>query len=265
MHKKEFNGIPIRYEDSGEGFPVVMLHGYLESLNIWDDFACKLSEKYRVITIDIPGHGESGVIGEVHSMDKMAEMLNKVLDELGIKKCVLIGHSMGGYVTLAFLEHHPEKLAGFSLFHSKPQADSEEAANNRERQIHLIDEGKKEAVYNSGVPVRFADDNLQSLSDEVAYAKKMAFDMPDEGVKALLRGMKERPDREKLLEKTNLPFLFILGKKDNLIPYPDILDDTALPANTQIEVLENSGHMGFIEEPKESLQIISNFVDSVKE
>ena len=104
----EFNGGKIYYNDIGEGTPVVLLHGYLESSDIWDDFAKKLSEKYRVISVDLPGHGMSGSYGSTHTMEFMANIVKELLDTLGIKKVFLTGHSLGGYVTLAFLELFPE-------------------------------------------------------------------------------------------------------------------------------------------------------------
>jgi pimeloyl-ACP methyl ester carboxylesterase len=258
--KIPFKGVTIRFEDYGEGFPVVLLHGYLESLNIWDDFTCPLCEHVRIITIDLPGHGESGIIGEIHSMETMAEAVKSVLDFLKIEKCMMTGHSMGGYVTLAFLEKYPERLAAFSLFHSKPQADTEMATANRIREIELVKEGKKELIYTINIPKSFANDNLEKYSQQIEYARKIASATPGEGIIAALNGMMARPSRETLLANTTLPFLYILGKKDNYLPYETILSTTKLPLNTTLITLESSGHMGFIEEKKKCLDGIIKFI-----
>ncbi len=119
-----FRNKTIRVSDEGKGNAVVFLHGYLESLDIWDGFYERFALHYRVVRIDIPGHGESGVVAKVHSMDLMAEAVETVLQHLGIEKCVLAGHSMGGYVSLAFLAHFSKYLAGVCLFHSSPFAEA---------------------------------------------------------------------------------------------------------------------------------------------
>ncbi|MBN2520471.1 MAG: alpha/beta hydrolase, partial [Bacteroidales bacterium] len=174
LKKIVYKGISVRFDDGGEGMPVVFLHGYLESLNIWDDFVCPLSEKYRIITIDLLGHGETGHIGEVSTMEFMAETVKAVLDFLHIDKIVLIGHSMGGYATLAFLELFSEKLTGFSLFHSKAQPDSPAAVENRLKSIQLVKEGKKVMIVNTNIPNGFANDNLEKLKPEIEFAKQIA-------------------------------------------------------------------------------------------
>lgn len=259
-----YKNISIRFDDGGEGIPVVLLHGYLESLNIWDGIACKLSEKYRVIAIDLPGHGETGIIEEASSMEFMAETVKVVLDYLQIEKCILFGHSMGGYATLAFLERYPERLLGFSLFHSKPQADTEVAVENRRRSIGLIQQGKKKLIVNTNVPNSFANDNIDKFKDELEFAKKIAMHTPDEGIIAALKGMMHRPSREKILFGTSLPFLFILGKKDNFLPFNDIYSLTKMPAKGEYLILENSGHMGFIEEKENALKGMFYFIEKHK-
>ena len=122
------------YTDQGNGKIIVLLHGYLESLEIWEPFANQLAKKYRVLCFDIPGHGESETISEQHTMEILAETLSEALKQLNINKCFMIGHSMGGYVTLIFNKLSPEKLNGFSLFHSQPYADSEETKKKRKRE-----------------------------------------------------------------------------------------------------------------------------------
>ena len=259
-----YKNISIRFDDGGEGIPVVLLHGYLESLSIWDDFVCPLSEKYRIITIDLPGHGETGIIEDIASMEFMAEIVKAVLDFLEIEKCILIGHSMGGYATLAFLELYPERLLGFSLFHSKPHPDNPAAIVNRKRAIELIKESKKELIVNTNVPLGFANSNLEKMEEEVEFAKQIARKTPDEGVIYALNAMMLRPSREKLLRETDLPCLFILGKLDNYITFNDIYPTFKLPKNGRFFILENSGHMGFLEEKEKALEGVISFIESCK-
>jgi pimeloyl-ACP methyl ester carboxylesterase len=122
-----YKGGEIHYSVTGNGFPVVLLHGYLESSEVWDGFVKRLSSRFKVISIDLPGHGLSSVYGEIHTMEFLATAVKELTDSLNLKKIFLTGHSLGGYVTLAFLEFFPEYLSGYCLFHSQPFADSEEA------------------------------------------------------------------------------------------------------------------------------------------
>ena len=264
IKKITYKNISIRFDDGGEGTPVVLLHGYLESLHIWDDLACPFSEKYRVISIDLPGHGETGIIGDTSSMEFMAEVVKEVLDHLKIDKCIFFGHSMGGYAALAFLELFPERLIGFSLFHSKPQPDPPAAIENRKRGINLVNEGKKELVVNTNVPMAFADANLEKFKKEIEYAKQIGRKTPNEGIKAALKGMMERPSREDILMNTNFPVLLILGKQDNYIPFVTMYEQIKIPKKGIHLILEKSGHMGFIEEKEKSLEGVMSFIESCK-
>src|SRR6056297_1337858 len=159
--------ISIHFSDSGQGTPVVLLHGFMENLMVWDDFAKELAASTRVIAIDLPGHGKTECFGETCTMDQMAKVVKAVLDHLSIEKCYLIGHSMGGYVTLAFAENHPERLWGFSLFHSVATPDTEEKKKARQQTINKINEDKKDEVILSHVPKTFATDNLDTFRKKI--------------------------------------------------------------------------------------------------
>jgi pimeloyl-ACP methyl ester carboxylesterase len=256
-----FRNTSIRYKAEGTGRAILLLHGYLESLDIWHEFSGKLNKKFTVISIDLPGHGLSGIIANAHTMEIMAEAVNAVLNELNIKKCVLIGHSMGGYVTVAFADLFPDKLYGYCLFHSTPFADTEEKKQNRNREIELVNQGKKELIFNTNVPKAFANDNLDRLKSDVERALEIAANTVDDGIKAILEGMKQRPDRSDILASSNIPVLLILGKKDNYIPFNVIMEKIRLSDKGELFILENSGHMGFIEETEKSLSALTSFAE----
>ena len=147
---------------------VVLLHGYLESMFVWDDFVPLLYKRVRVVTLDLPGHGISEVRGECHSMEYLADVVRDALQALGIARCTLVGHSMGGYVALAFCERHPEMLDGLVLFSSTPNADTEEKRENRRREIALVRAGKKEQLARVAPGAGFAADNRQRMADAIA-------------------------------------------------------------------------------------------------
>ena len=259
----KYKNANIRYKDQGKGIPIILLHGYLESLEIWDGFAAELIHKYRIVSIDIPGHGASGILGEIHTMEEMAGCVNYFLEILAIEKCILIGHSMGGYIVMAFLKLYAEKLLAFSLFHSTPFADTEEKKQNRDREIELIKEGKKETIYKMNIPKMFADDNLYDFNEKINEIILTAQKMPEKGIIALLNGMKNRSDHYEMLKNTNLPFLLILGKKDNYIPYETVSERIGFTRNMTKLILENSGHVGFIEEKDKSVLGVIRFIENL--
>lgn len=260
MAETQFKGKKINYTIQGEGEPLVLIHGYLESLKIWDEFAEDLANDFKVIRMDLPGHGASEVIQETHDMELQAGAVKTVLDKNQIDSATVIGHSMGGYVTLAFTDLYPETASHFSLFHSHPFPDSEQVRQNRQNAIENIKAGKKEEICRSHVPKTFADDNLKAFSSHMERAQNIALQTPEEGIIANLKGMMKRPDRSKLVKETKKPFLLIAGKKDNFIDYQTVIPKIEFPEKGEKTTLEYSGHMGFIEEKQRALNIIREFM-----
>ncbi len=245
-----YREIDLVYSDSGEGPCIVLLHGYLESGEIWNHFVDQFSGACRFIVPDLPGHGASGTWGKTHSMDDLARAVHSILEAEGIGKVFLAGHSMGGYVTMAFAALFPEKLLAYSLVHSTPFADTQEKQEMREREISLILCGKKRQIILVNIPKAFASDNLERMSREVEVAKQIALENPDKGVIALLNGMKERSDRTETMQDPSIPLLLIGGMKDNYIPVEVFDRLNSLAPHATVLRLEESGHMGFMEEPE---------------
>jgi pimeloyl-ACP methyl ester carboxylesterase len=236
----------------------VLLHGFLENKNIWKNFARRLSPSFRVLTIDLPGFGESEFIGEIHSMDEMAETVRAVMKAAGINSCVMAGHSMGGYVALAFAEKYPRMLKGFVLFHSHAGADSPEAAENRERTIAVVEKDHHGFIKNF-IPGLFDPTNVKKFGPEIAELGEMADKTPKAGIIAALRGMKIRPDRQHVLMNAKVPVLFIVGKNDSRIPMEVIMPQALLPAHSEVLLLDHTGHMGFIEAKEKTFACIRGF------
>lgn len=256
-------GKKIFYTDRGTGQVVVLLHGYLETSDVWDGFGDKLSDKFRVIVPDLPGHGRSDIISEVHTMELMAGILLELILSKDISSFFLVGHSLGGYVALAFAELFPERLSGYCLFHSHPFADSPEALKKREREIKLVQGGRKDMMYPDNVAKMFADVNLDKFSVAHERSKEIAFSLTGEGIIAVLRGMIARPSRLAVLEEGKVPCLLILGAMDNYIGYKSVQSAVRLPVNARVIVLENSGHMGFVEEEERSVKVIEDFIKNL--
>lgn len=257
-------GCALRVRESGEGSPtVVLIHGYLESLDVWEDFQKNLSHHLRVVSLDLPGHGISEVKGEVHSMEFMADTVHAALETLGVGKTVITGHSMGGYVALEYLRKYPESVSGIALFHSGPNADSEEKRADREREISLILGGKKELIARMFPQVGFAPGNRKRLAGKIEELADQITLTEDEGIIAALRGMAERRDSNEVLRLSKVPQLVIFGRHDEYIS-PGTAEAAAKEhPQAHVAWLENSGHMGFVEEPDKSLEIMLDFLKTL--
>jgi pimeloyl-ACP methyl ester carboxylesterase len=253
----------IHFTDSGRGNVIVLLHGYLESSEVWNGFEKKLASEFRVISVDFPGHGLSDVYGDTQTMEFMAGIIKELLDSLKIKRAFLAGHSLGGYVILAFLELYADYLTGYCLFHSHPFPDSTETLDKREREIKIVRSGKKELMYPENVMKMFAPSNLEKHSEALQRSKDIASQIPGEGIIAVLKGMMTRPSRLSIMEEGRVPCLWILGLMDSYIPYDIIQTKVSLPANAKVIVLKNSGHLGFIEEEDLSVKIVIEFVEKL--
>lgn len=255
-------GRNIWYTDNGKGFPVVLVHGYLESSEIWNGFSESLaSSGFRVIAIDLPGHGRSEVYSETHSMEMMAGIIRELLENLGLGKVFLIGHSLGGYVTLAFLDLYPDLLSGYCLFHSHPLPDSPEVVLNRKKTIATVLAGKKDLIVPDSIERMFASLNLKKFDDAVKRSKRIASTIPETGIIAILKGMIQRPSRVAVMEEGRVPCLWMLGMMDNYIDYGVIREKVKLPGNAKIILLTNSGHMGFVEEEEQSVETVTEFIN----
>lgn len=255
-----YKNTKISYSDTGKGSAIVLLHGFLENQSMWQDLVPELSKKNRVITIDLLGHGESGCLGYVHSMEENAEIVHAVLSKLKIRKAIIVGHSMGGYVALAFAEIYPTNVKGLVLQNSTSKADSEERKANRDRAIKAV---KKEytTFVRLSITNLFSEENREKMIDEIEKVKIEALKTPLQGIVASLEGMKIRKDRETLLRSATFPMMLILGKKDGVLNYEDNLKQIE---NTNVKLITfPDGHMSHIENREELKKVLLDFFKGV--
>lgn len=251
----------LNYKIIGDGNPIVLLHGYLENMKMWEDYAEELSKDYQVIIVDLPGHGESETFDEIHTMELLAGQVNQTLGFLGISEALIVGHSMGGYVTLALADFYFERVKGFILMNSSSLADTEEKKDLRQRTLGMVDESQ-ETIVKMSIPRLFNEKNLDRLKEEREFAKKMALETPLKGVKSAIRGMKARPDRTYVLDEFRGEIGIILGKFDRAIPPEEF--KKVIPKKDNISVLElDTGHMAYLEAPKETLEFIHGMARKV--
>jgi len=258
----KFQNQPIRYKTEGLGNVVVLLHGFLESLEIWNSFSEMLSKYFNVISIDLPGHGESGSVGEIHSMDLMAETVKAVLDHLKIEHCVIAGHSMGGFVAVHFASKFPERVKGFGFFHSNADADSPEAKNNRNRTIAILNKNYISWV-NQFIPDLFAPCNKDKYIPEIKQLQQIAGKMNASQIIAAQMGMRDRESKLAFLETTDLPVFYIIGKDDIKMVVSKVMEQVVLPQHCELLLLANVGHMGFIEAKETTMNFLHGFISTV--
>lgn len=252
---------PMHVADSERGDKcVVLLHGYLESMIVWDEFVSLLTPHFRVVTLDLPGHGISLVKGEVHTMEYLADCVGQTMEALGIERYSVVGHSMGGYVSLAMLDKYSDRLDSVTLLSSTTTRDTDEKCDRRRREIELVKAGKKSMMARLVPHAGFAPQNVKRLKDRVEDMEELILITEDEGVIAILGGMIERKDRDEQLRNSPVRHMFIFGRHDFYIPneVAEELERTHPEARTTW--LSESGHMGFIEESEKCAQAIIDFI-----
>ena len=246
-HTFEFKGKTINYQDEGNGeVTLVLLHGYMNSLEVWKYFVMEYMNSMRVIAVDLIGHGESETVEEISTMELQAQMVKSLLDKLGVKHCVMCGHSMGGMITLAFAEYYPQMLKGYCLMNSQALADNEKGKNNRLRACELIDNDRIKFIVDF-IPNLFAKENRIKYSSEIEELKSIALNTPKQGIIAAQKGMIHRKDRCNVLAQSTCPVLFISGKEDIRIYTETLYAQACFPAHSETMILP-TGHMSFIED-----------------
>lgn len=253
-----YKNTEVHYTSHGKGRVVVLLHGFLENTTMWHDVVNDLSARYRVITIDLLGHGKSDNVGYIHSMEDQAHMVKAVMDSLGLRRYVLIGHSMGGYISLSFAQHFLENLKGLCLMNSTPLADSPEKKINRDRAIEAVKQNHKTFIRMS-IPNLFAPYNVSKFKDEINEVIGEALQMQPQGIIASLEGMKLRRNKAEVLHKIPVPTLLIMGENDGAIDFK-ATKESVEATSTEIEIFAD-GHMSHIENKSALIETLHRFVN----
>jgi len=254
----KFKETTVFYTDTGKGNSVVLLHGFLENNTMWNTVVEKISKRNRVICIDLLGHGKTGSIGYIHSMEEMAEAVKTVLQELKIRRAIFIGHSMGGYVALAFAEKYPKNVKGLCLLNSTSQADSEERKKLRLRANEMAKENY-ETLVKMSIGNLFAEQTREQFSEVIDKIRIEALKTPVRGYIAASEGMRLRENKEAVLQTIDKR-LMIAGKQDSILNYESVVKESNR-TNTPLVELPN-GHMSHIEAKEELLEALTNFVKS---
>lgn len=239
-----FKETKISYTDVGAGPALILLHGFLENKKMWNNYTFQLSKNNRIITLDLLGHGQSGCVGYIHTMELQAEMIFALITNLGVDKASFVGHSMGGYIALAFAEKYPDCMHSLVLLNSTSVDDSADQKINRDRAIKAVKLNLVTFVCLS-IANLFSKKNKSLLHTEIENTKLEALKTPIQGVIAALEGMKIRKNRTSVLKSASYPITLILGKQDPVLDY----NETILQiADTQVKLITFAdGHMSWIE------------------
>lgn len=252
----------IHYAVTGNGKPVVLLHGFGENSDVWKNQVDYLKDSYQLIIPELPGSGQSALTSDM-SIEGMAGVIKQILDKEKIEKCTLVGHSMGGYITLAFAEQYPERLIGFGLFHSTAYADSEEKKATRKKGIAFIEEHDAFEFLKTATPNLFSartkEERPEIIDQQIAGLRNF---LPSSLV-SYYQAMMQRPDRTHVLKTRAVPVLFIMGEDDNAIPIKDVLEQCHLPGKSYIHVFNYSGHMGMLEEADKTNRALAQFLSEI--
>jgi pimeloyl-ACP methyl ester carboxylesterase len=252
----------IFYHSTGKGKPVMFVHGFGEESSVWNKQAAVLENNYKLIIPDLPGSGKSEMIDDM-SMEGMAEVLHSIIHEENIDRCTVIGHSMGGYITLALVENYWNHVNAFGLFHSTAFADSEEKKAIRKKGIEFIKQHGAFEFLKTTTPNLFSPETKTENPELIIDFIKPLSQFSPEVLIAYYEAMMQRPDRVSLLENKSCPVLFIAGKYDAAIPLNDVLKQCHLPEKSYFHILKKSGHMGMIEEPLNTSRILEEFLSSL--
>ncbi|MBI1780103.1 MAG: alpha/beta hydrolase [Sphingobacteriales bacterium] len=262
----------VYYNVIGSGKPVVPVHGFGEDSEVWKYQVDFLKDKFQLIIPDLPGSGlskvdswsrsGSGTVGSNYlSIEWLADCIKAILDTENISSCSLIGHSMGGYITLAFAEKYPDLLNKFGLLHSTAYADSEEKIQTRRRGIEFIKEHGAYAFLKQSTPnlfgKKFSEEHPEAITELIERNKLFAAEALIQYYEAMIA----RPDRTAVLKNTAIPFLHIIGAEDKAAPLKDCLEQCHLPAITYVTILEQSAHMGMWEETNKANKALAAFLE----
>lgn len=262
-----FRNKKIFYHIEGQGKPVLLLHGFGENGNIWNKQAEPLQKNYSVIVPDLPGSGQSEILEGACTLDDYAEAVKAIADEAIQKnknnktnQFCMIGHSMGGYITLAFAEKYPELLNSFGLFHSSAFADTDTKIATRKKGIEFIKKNGSAAFLKTINPNLFSKNSQNAHPELIEQLLEIGKDISPEALIQYYEAMILRPDRTTVLSSFSKPVLFIIGKEDTVVPLESSLRQCHLPAVSSVHILQQSGHIGMWEEENTATSCLERFL-----
>lgn len=247
---------PLYYTDEGSGTPLVFIHGYCESLTIWSDFIKPFVDKYRVICVDLPGFGKSPLPKDEFSIAGIATIVWSFLDAMKIERCFVIGHSLGGYVSLELANQQPDRFLGFCLFHSTAYPDDETKKMNRTKVMEFVAKNGTPAFVQTLIPSLFENPQHQMVDKILREANEIN----PATIISYARAMRDRNDLTHVYSTFPQPVLFIGGLKDGVISPESITRQAKLASNKKVVMLDAVAHMGMMESPAKAQEELFSFL-----
>lgn len=254
------NNMQMAYTDSGSGRPVVFIHGYPFNRSLWNEQIAALSNNYRVIAPDLRGFGESDASDGPATMNRLAQDVASLLDQLEIARATIAGLSMGGYVALAFYKQFASRVRALILADTRAQADSEEAKQTRAQQAEkALSEGMA-GIADAMLPKLLTPETVSKRPEVVKRIRDMMLKTKPEGAAAALRGMAIRDDQTSLLPKIVVPTLILVGAEDAITPVADSEKMNQAIAGSRLVVLEHAGHVSNLERTDQFNEALLDFL-----
>lgn len=262
-NKFVYKNAEVLYRIYGDGKPVMLVHGFGEDGEIWNIQKDYLQNICRLIIPDLPGSGQSAYNTSLQSIDDFADCMNALLEKESISKCIMLGHSMGGYITLSFAEKYADKLDGFGLIHSTAFEDSKEKKQVRQRSIESMEEYGAYAFLKNTIPNFFSAGFKKNYPEKMNELIERGNNFSVEALQQYYKAMMQRPDTTNVLIHAAVPVLFTIGTEDQAAPMKDVLQQVHLPARAYINILENTAHLGMWESAKKMNEAMEEFITDV--
>jgi pimeloyl-ACP methyl ester carboxylesterase len=258
-----YQELPLVYETSGQGLPVMLVHGFTEDRSIWHSLVGSMPEKYRWLVPDLPGSGESVFNRSLHSLSGFADALYAILEAEQVPQAVMIGHSMGGYISLAFAEQYPKALKGLGLFHSTAYADSPEKKEARKKSMEFIRKHGAAPYVEQSLPGLFSEQFKKAHPEKIREQVMHYAGFNPDALLQYLSAMMNREEKTQVLTEARWPVLFIMGEEDKAAPLQDVLKQAHLPAVSDVHILEYTAHMGMLERADLCRGFVDRFLERI--
>ena len=250
MDAIDVNGVHLAYERRGKGTPMVLLHGYPLDHHLWDQVVPLLEDKFDLILPDLRGFGESTTVDSFYAMEDFAADIAGLLDFLEIPKAVIVGHSMGGYISLAFARVYPDRIRGLGLVASQAAADTPERRDGRYNSAAEVADKGIASVVETMAPKFTPDPRLQQ------YARDSMERQQPAAYIGALKAMAERVDSTMLLSSINYPVVIVHGDADALVPVDRAREARDLVPNVHYVEISGAGHMPMMEAPERTAEAL---------
>ena len=259
----QYNQVKVNYAVYGNGLPVVLIHGFGEDGSIWINQIPILEKIFKIIVPDLPGSGKSErLLYENPSLEDYADVIHAIIKNEALNSLVIIGHSMGGYIALAYGEKYPTFIKGLGLFHSTAFADSSTKIEARKKSISFIEEYGSQAFLKTSTPGLFYNQQIHQAAINNLISN--GINIEKQTLIAYYHAMMSRPDRTAVIQKASFPILFIAGQHDIAVTITDSLKQSHLANATHFHILENSGHMGMIEEKEKAIELLLGYLNAIE-